>query len=117
MRQRGEHPRVVFEDSILAAKVMRGRIALQLRRRSRVQHCVQNPTRNRFGFTKALGVRPVLGSLSADKNPKSIDATTYGVVISRLTLCVAPSAGLVMTRSSIPVNRAMPPASAAAANV
>jgi len=42
MRQRGEYPRVVFEDSILAAKAMRERIALQLRRRSRVQHCVQN---------------------------------------------------------------------------
>jgi hypothetical protein len=29
MRQRGEHLQIVFEDSILAAKAMRGRIALE----------------------------------------------------------------------------------------
>src|SRR4029450_6493550 len=51
------------------------------------------------------------------KSKRSIDATTYSMLISLFTLCVAPSAGLVMTRSSIPVNRGIVRAFGAAANV
>jgi hypothetical protein len=50
------------------------------------------------------------------KDQRSIDATTNGMLFSAVTLCVAPSAGLVMTRSSIPVSRGIVRASAAVAN-
>ncbi len=61
MRQRGEHSQVVFEDSILAAKAMRGRIALQ-------KHCVQNPTRQSIRFCESFGsaARPRVGFAHAN---------------------------------------------------
>ncbi len=46
-----------------------------------------------------------------------IDDTIGCVLLKRSTLCVAPSAGLVMTRSSTPVNRGIVRASVAAGNV
>src|SRR6266536_2244296 len=47
---------------------------------------------------------------------KRIDATMRSVVVSDVTLCVAPSAGLVMTKSSIRANLGIVRVSAAAAN-
>src|SRR5713101_101026 len=52
-----------------------------------------------------------------EKDQRCIDATTNSMLINSFTLCVAPSAGLVMTKSSIPVSRGIVRASAAAANV
>ena len=56
-------------------------------------------------------------SLTRTNNQRSIDTTTNGMVIGVSILCVAPSAGLVMTRSSIPVSRGIVPVSVVVANV
>src|SRR6266436_5440150 len=58
-----------------------------------------------------------VGPLASTNNQRSVDTTTNGMVIGIHILCVAPSAGLVMTRSSIPVSRAIARVSAVVVNV
>ena len=48
---------------------------------------------------------------------QSVDATTYGVLLTRPTLCVVPSAVFVTIRSSTLASLVIVPASAAAAFV
>src|SRR6266545_2862692 len=103
--------------------------------------CAKSKERNRFGFAEAshggsppkqrteararapafaklrLGKRSRERARVRERTERRIDATTNGMLISLFTLCVAPSAGLVMTKSSIPVSRGIVRAFAAAANV
>src|SRR5205807_9803281 len=54
---------------------------------------------------------------SADRlqRRKSVDATTYGVLVTQPTLCVVPSAGFVTLRSSTRASLVIAPPSADAA--